>query len=446
MASYSITGNGVCSCSGGCLYCSAARTMSYTMGANKKNLEDDLRKIDEITAQQFKWNPEKLEETIVNDWQWKKEIEKPIEKRFCHCDLWMADPVTCHINTQKLIDFLDSLGKKYEVRMAYSSSTNGLPLIRDDICEYYKEHNISIQLSHDGIGQWVRTGDFDPVKEISNIKSLIKCGTLNAVNCTTSFWNNSLLQNKQYWDEVLKECFSAVYNNEKVATEEESMIFRKLYIKINHIYDSTYDLKALNKDGHFQDKTYNELKGKPLGNMALRNDNLGFPLNTELGFKLNHVLDDYFNEMTHIGILLRDKRLINSVDWMPYRSYFLEQTKRWKRVQDEDTITGACRAFQRWKHQIGSEKSWKQTTFVIDTTGRYSECNLLDADHPVLDPGSPLADYCQNCKYKKQSECNQCGSEKRADICEYRYRWAQLLEMFMWLDSGLLKGVNNGKN
>ena len=32
-----------------------------------------------------------------------------------------------------------------------------------DICDYYREHNITLQISHDGCGQWMRTKDIDPL-------------------------------------------------------------------------------------------------------------------------------------------------------------------------------------------------------------------------------------------------------------------------------------------
>ena len=64
---YSFTMNGIDSCSHGCVYCSAARTLNYAQGVNKNDLEGSLKKIDEKTYSEFKADFAKVEETFEHN-------------------------------------------------------------------------------------------------------------------------------------------------------------------------------------------------------------------------------------------------------------------------------------------------------------------------------------------------------------------------------------------
>lgn len=430
MASFSITGAGVRSCSGSCLYCSAASTAKYSMGINKKDVIQSLIDIDNKTATEFRADFGEMEKTLDNDPQIINEMKKDEDKRYCHVDMWMGDPVTCFQNTQEVVEFLKDYMSQRKIKLNLSSSTNGLPLIRDEICQYYKENNIRIQLSHDGIGQWMRTGDIDPLYDerfAPNLADMFCSGIMSMINCTTNFWNPSLLDNKRYWDDYFK------------SIPILDTVYQKMYIKLNRIYDSSdYDIHTINKDGKFGRRTFEELKTMPLGNMNLRNWKNANTGNVELDHLLAHVLDDVMSEWLQIAILIRDERIQNSLMWKPYLSYFREQFSRHKYMKSRDSMTGACRAFQRWKHQIGDSSGWKKTTFVIDTLGRYSECNLLDADTPTKNPGGLYEpEACKKCKYYLHYECMGCGSEPINDECEWHYRWAALLDNVARMDSML---------
>ena len=105
-------------------------------------------------------------------------------------------------------------------------------------------------------------------------------------------------------------------------------------------------------------------------------------------------------------------------------SYFDGQLSRQRVLRNHDSWNGACRSYQRYKHGLGEGA---KTNFVLDTTGRYSECNLLDADHVAENPGGVQPSYCRGCRYEYFEECNMCGSEDYPDECNYSYAWAQLL-------------------
>jgi hypothetical protein len=286
---------------------------------------------------------------------------------------------------------------------------------------------MTLQLSHDGLGQWIRTQDIDPM-EWPETQALIKDGTLNAINCTLNFWNNSLFKNIDYYNHYLKQIFPDVYTGK--ASKEETYIFNCLYIKLNHIYNSTYDIKVKNSKGIYNGEHYDSLMNAPIGDLAFRND-------TELANKygisaLAHNLEDYMHEFEHIAMLMMDPALNKSLDYKPFRSYINGQIDRYNKIADHDTITGACRAYQRYKYNVGDKKGQKPYTFVIDTLGNYSECNLIDSEHSVLNPGGEQASYCKGCKYEFQSECNTCGSMTFPDKCTYNYAWCQLLERLYW--------------
>ena len=103
---------------------------------------------------------------------------------------------------------------------------------------------------------------------------------------------------------------------------------------------------------------------------------------------------------------------------MPFQNYIRDQLSRNRIIKSHDDMVGACRAFQR---------GLKKTTFVIDTLGRYSECNLIDADSHVLNPGGNQPDYCKGCKWEFAEECNPCGSVDFPDHCEFRWRWNEMV-------------------
>ena len=93
------------------------------------------------------------------------------------------------------------------MKLEISSSTNGLPLLRNDICDYYREHNITLQISHDGCGQWMRTKVIDPLYTpgfAENIAELFRSGHLNMINDCLNFYNNDVFANKKYYDDYFK--------------------------------------------------------------------------------------------------------------------------------------------------------------------------------------------------------------------------------------------------
>lgn len=452
---YSVNMCGVESCSHNCVYCSAATTLNYAQGVNHTNLEDSIRKVDEKTYKEFKADFIKLEDTFMHNDRFlrAKEIqEKQGVQAVVSIDLWGADPVTCHLATQETVEFLrDFFEKKHGMKLKLSSSTGGLPLVRKDICDYYKEQNITMQLSHDGCGQWMRTKELDPLfdeRTAENIADLFKCGILNLVNDCLNFYNYDVFANKKYWDDY----FESLH-----LTPE---IYKGLHVKLNRTYDGIYDLKQKNVNGIFgsDKREWEELKGVPFGNINHHNWKNANTGNMELDHLLAHELDSYLNDWLRLAILMRDPNVRKDPKWAPYTGYIDGQVNRWQPMKSHDDSNGACRRYQRTVHKLGDPAYWQKPNsfgiienWVVDTIGGYCECNLIDSEHSTKNPGGFIEpEHCKICKYYLQSECMGCGSEEVNPDCEFRYRWVAMLEQVNLLDKVLKTSndlaIQNSKN
>lgn len=382
MTRYSITMNNVNRCSGGCSYCIAASNMDYTLGTNLINEEaiiSSCKHIDELNYKTWKYDFVKLAELLDND-------PRRHQDKVVTFDIWGADPVTNFQALQDIVEFLEDY-KEEDETFRISASTNGLPLLRKEIVDFIKEHNLTIQLSHDGLGQYVRTKNIDPL-DFPIVRQLIREGIINAINCTLSVYNYSLFKNIDYFNSKLKEIFPEVWSKEQVASEKLSLIYRQLYIKLNHIMDGEYDENpALEKATGYS---------KPI----------------LTGRELDNYLEewDIYFEMYRFG-------KTNKLEFIPFNRYLQNELKRGSNITDERC--NMCR-----KYQIGQIEYSEH----VDTTGRYCDCNLQDVDSPVPNRENKLPDYCQECRFRLSGECNMCGAvPKRKDKCEFFYRWNQFL-------------------
>lgn len=403
---YSITYNNTTRCSGGCLYCIAATNFNYSMGTSLENENAIIRdciRVDEQNYNTFNADFVALEKLLDNDCRMKN--KKPDDT--LSFDIWGADPVTCFNCLQDTVGFIEEYCKERNYKYRISSSTNGLPLLRDEVCDYIRGHNIHIQLSHDGIGQWIRTKNIDPL-DFMNVRALMREGLLTAINATLSFWNYSLWENIDYFNGKLKEIFPEVWSKDEMASEELSRVYRSLFIKLNHIMDGQYDVKAKHKDYDV-----------PLGDMSLHND---YELAQKTGnYEFAHVLDNYIQEWDMYFEKYRNNKH-NTLELMPFNAYLSSQLKRGMKLKDFNSKGNSCR-----NYQIGIVDYSEH----VDTTGRYSQCNLQDADHPVLNPTNireNICEECKTCKYRLSSECNMCGALLPRKHCEYFYRWNQFLD------------------
>ena len=420
--SFSFTAAGVHACSGNCFYCSAASSMDYSFMnlKNKDKLKDNIIKTDAKAYDELKADFNKCEETFDHDPQiveiFEARKKDPSLEVIMKVDLWGADPLTCKSVLDEMLAFLQDYSAKRNFKLDVHTSTNGLPLLIDEYAEWLIQNNIGLQLSHDGLGQWIRTQEIDPM-EFANTQALIKGGTLNWINATLNFWNPSLFKNIAYFTNYLKKIFPDVYAPDKFCTPEDDRVFRALFIKLNHIYDGDYNLKALNKRGLFNGVEYDSLKNAPIGDLAFRND-------YELAERYNvpglaRVLDEHIAEWEKLSYdVEQDFPII-----LPFKEYIRNQLTRnsfYKSHREENA--GACRAFQQ---------GLRKHTFVIDTLGNYSQCNLIDSEHSVENPECKQAPICKGCRFEFAEACNGCGSVMpRQKDCNYLYAWNCFIERY----------------
>ena len=353
----------------------------YKLGINHKAIIEECERLNKLTFGTAEFDFNKLEEKLLYD----------IDNTDAfHISIWGGDPLTSFDATMEVVYFLEDFCDEHNKKLYINVSTNGLPLLNKNIVDLCKKHKLSIQLSHDGLGQHLRTGKVDPL-EFETVKQAIRDGTINAINCTLTYDNYSPLKNIEYFNAKLKEIFPEVYSETETASEKLSNIWSRFQIKLNHIYDGQYD------------KEYDPtLRGR--------------------------VLDDYIHEWAILFNVLHSP-LIDNLYYHPYSNYIKNQATRGTDITDKKQ--NPCRKFQ-----VGLTDRSEH----LNTMGEYTDCNLVDK---VNNRENIKPEYCKGCKYENSGECNMCGMMfKKESGCEYFYRWNQLLEEVRHRDM-LFKKYNN---
>ena len=368
--SISIVMNGIKKCSGSCLYCSAASTMHYRSKENKTT---------------FVFKKDKLKKRILEYCSGQLEQDRKNKQgTSLFIDIWGGNPLENFEPFKKVVEFCENELKEFQ-NIKLHTSGNGLELQDNDLFEYLLKHGINYQLSHDGLGQWLRTGEIDPLywdKTAKNIATLANRGILDWINCTLSSRNPSFFANIDYWNEWRK----------KIGLE------KPVVIKLNHIYEGTPPItkKWLGKDNDFIKH------GEEIGDLCFHGE----------------VLQEYLHEFRKLAVMCHTPGLANSWYLQPYVSYITGQDNRYKIMKSEEEL-GSCAKFQR---------GLIDKNFAIDTKGEYCQCNLIDSDNKVKNEKAKQPDYCKGCRYEKTMECNPCGSENFPEKCEYHWWWNKTLE------------------
>lgn len=251
---------------------------------------------------------EKMFATIEDTTENKRKVPK--EYRKYHFEIWGGEPL---FNFDAFTQTFNALREHYPTA-GFSTSSNGLVLKSDSICDFLIKNNIKLQLSHDALGQRMRGAD--PLKDEhtkENIIALSQMGILTTINTTLSQINPSWYENMEFWD-------------------KSGLDLNKMNIKLNHISDSNYPF--------------------------------------EIAFTDEKIIRRYMEEfMSLYWACYYDHNA-----YLPYRDYILEQGNRWQVVNPKTYKTG-CRAYHAYKY---NQKDWPQQDwhFTITTTGEYAECNL----------------------------------------------------------------------
>ena len=371
-ASISIVMNGIKKCSGSCLYCSAASTMEYRSKTNKTTfvfLKDKLKeRILEYTGPQLEGDRKAGVGTQLM------------------VDIWGGNPLENFEPFKQVVEFCENDLKEFK-KVKLHTSGNGLELQDKDLFQYLIDHNINYQLSHDGLGQWLRTGEIDPLywdKTKDNIAELARRGMLDWINCTLSARNPSFFANIDYW------------NKWRDSIRLDGSI--QMTLKLNHIYDGTPPIKKkwLGADNDFIKH------GEEVGDLNLHGE----------------TLQQYLHEFRKLAIICKTPGVRDLWQYKPYTAYINGQTDRYILIKDDKEL-GACVKFQR---------GLTDKNFAIDTKGEYCQCNLIDSDNKVKNSKAEMPEYCKGCKYEKSMECNTCGSENFPEKCEYKWWWNKTLE------------------
>jgi hypothetical protein len=286
MSEFSCIASGFLKCSGSCAYCSA--TSVQDVDFEKKGIKkEDWGKVEwdfDAMKKIFDTNPI-IQEHLKNG----KKLT---------LNWWAAEPLDWTKECDMYTDWVD---KNYpNLNYDLFISTNAIPLARKKVVEWIYEqkekHDLHIQISHDGVGQFIRTKTFDPFydeKTKDVIVKLAKDGIFTMINATLNNYNCSPLANFQYFQKW---------------RYENHLEHLPLYIKLNHNNDSDYTLKYRLRD-------YN--------------------------------LSRYIHELENLWMQAYVAPE-NDIYWQPYRSYFLNQMSR----SEQFKSLGGCGQF------ASGQKDW----------------------------------------------------------------------------------------
>lgn len=345
----------------------------------------------------FVLDKDKLYHTIMNYPQTQSELKNDEHPKF-EFAIWGGNPLLHFKEFKETVAFLEEKFPGCHI----TTTDNCLSFKSDEIFNYVVSHNIGVQISHDGLGQWIRSGDFDPFKDKKindHIVQLVKYDLVTSINCLLSAANCSFFENIKYfnkwrWDNHIEQC--------------------KISIKLNKVLDSDYELPQINEKGLWNGKVDKNRIGKPIGRIS---------------FSYGEELNRYFYEKRQLGLLIRHMAKMNqqSLYFEPYIGWLKDSTSFYQKLTYFDMETNPCQSFQRGHINYN---------FCLDTKGNYTECDLIDSDFKALHSGGKLAPYCKDCKYKVLKICQNCGSLPNAKECVFKKENARLQEEFFYLDTG----------
>ena len=367
LTTLSIVMYGVHKCSGSCVYCSAATPQGYKDNHKKNN---------------FKIEPEKIDERVIDFFKKSQGIDITKNHNFkLQIDIWGSNPLSNFKEFKQTVEYCKTLNRFF-CQVILCTSGNGLELASDEVVDYIIKNDIHYQLSHDGLGQWQRTGDIDPLywgltKE--NFLKILRLGLVRNINCTLSERNWSFYENYHYWEKYFEE------NDIKV----------KPIVKLNKVAAGT---KPVNKVWTGKDNP--QIKhGEIIGNQQITEN-----------------ADKYFAEWK--------KMYFDQSVPAIYKSYFNTQLDGFKHLNGNMKNNQSC-----WKFQHG----YQDWNFAIDTLGYYCECNLVDHDNHCNGRGKDMPEECSHCKYNDTTECLCCDTEDyERPKCTFRKKQCNLLTELKW--------------
>lgn len=286
-------------------------------------------------------------------------------------NFWGSEPL---LWTKECDIYTDWIDKNYPtLKYHLFISTNGLLLGAKNIQEWiYKErqkHHLSLQLSHDGIGQYIRGKHFDPLydpKTRDFCVKMVKDGILSMFNATLNKFNCSPIANKVYFDKWR-------YDNGLEGYD--------LLIKLNHNNDSEYT-------GPYK------LTGEELNRYI-------------------HEMEILWQQ-SYLVPETNDPNDLNYQIWHPYSGYFQNQMKRWQPFAQY----GGCAQFSR------GDKDW---TWCCNSKGEYVFCQLCNDPNDNPNPNVEQGPECKDCEFRFMDDCHGCPDMVFANHCEYKKEYMRLV-------------------
>ena len=376
-----------------------------------------LQKLRVVIQNTFKFDKEKTKNRIL-EYSNVEEDLKNGNNVSLHIDIWGGNPLENFNEFKQVVDFCENDLKEFkEIRL--HTSGNGLELRDLGKVQYLIDHKVHYQLSHDGCGQFLRTGLIDPLywsETKDNIIRLVKEGLLDWINTTLNGRNYSFFENMEYWNKWRRE------NDLFEFTTAE-----KFTIKLNHIYEGT---PPVTKKWIFDDYQTEykcvipPKKGEEIGDLNIS----------------GKALDTYFHEFRMMGLMSMMPGIRDNPEWSPFISYITGQLDGFICYEGEEK-SGSCRKFQM---------GLVNKNFAIDTIGEYCQCNLIDSSVKVKNPECTRLPECDTCEYKNFEGCHPCGSEKLV-VCNYFKEYARICQEFeqlrMLINTYKETGYfNNGEN
>jgi len=350
-------------CNGSCGYCTAKTDIdNFKSGTN-------LEAINKRLYEMIQFDFDALEEAIIK--------QPDFNEDKVGFSIWGGDPLASWDSYIELYYFLEYIGLKYNKHIYLGGSTNGLAFQNKDVVDFMLSHpNIRMQLSHDGLGQFIRTRDVDPLK-LDCMEDLWKNNNLKSINCVLNQLNFDVKENCRYFDQ-----YKFLHN-----------------VRIYSARDERYAI-PVKCNGFINGKYFEELKDYSEVNLCIHNSN---------DHKVfEHACDDFFEGYYWLGNLIREGKA------RKYASPYIDRIRTCLRNKDRKPLCA--------KYHLGLS----ETSSCIDTLGKYTECHLLDSNMHVPNKEMKKPEKCNGCKFIDSHECNTCGRVDLSDWpCQHNYRLNQ---------------------
>ena len=219
--SFVLAGKGGNICNMNCRYCSA--DIQLDKNAKITDIEIDYKAMEE----KIRSNP--IYQAYLVD---KNNPNKKAPEQKLTVNFWGGDPLMHTKIWDEMMEWLDTIILDYSIFI----STNGLLFGAKHVQDWCDAHwgnkdqrkNIMFQISHDGLGQYIRSKDFDPFYDPKTKDFIVKMarrGQFKYINCTMNAYNCSPQGNKMYFDKW-------IFDN--------GITPGSMYIKLNHNNDADY--------------------------------------------------------------------------------------------------------------------------------------------------------------------------------------------------------------